>query len=57
MYSQVLVIGLYNGVWCGVWLQYGGGCPKEWAARIESKPLCIYIWGPSKFCSLAVELR
>ncbi len=42
------------------WVGFGdaggnmGGCPKEWAARIESKLSVIYIWGPSEFCSLDI---
>jgi hypothetical protein len=34
------------------WVIIVGGCPQEWAARIERKSLCIYIWGPSELCSL-----
>ncbi len=49
---RLLVMDDYIRVW---WvLGIVGGCPKEWAARIESKLSVIYIWGPSKFCSLDV---
>jgi hypothetical protein len=39
------VLGILGMIW---------GCPIEWAARIESKLSVIYIWGPSKFCSLDI---
>ncbi len=49
---RLLVMNDYIGVW---WvLGIVGGCPKEWAARIESKLSVIFIWGPSKLCSLDV---